>query len=273
MSTKEAQENEGNVKDDIEYFLSLYSDIDQYGLNQLLKYIEELKTFSKTYRQTHTQLKRLCDSNEYTRLYGHYDEVSERITTWFKKATARETELMSDLLSKEASRVCKEKEEKERKEREEKEEKERKENEEKAEKARKREEKARKFEEKERKEREEKEEEKAEKARRREEKERNEVQNVTIEAKHFSNKVEPELKNLVDDAGDLAEIAESIKGLEKLKEKQNELQIKCQLVLEDAYENEFRDMFNLSDSKISECIKTQKKKMKTSKQEAITKDK
>ena len=51
------------------------------------------------------------------------------------------------------------------------------------------------------------------------------------------------------------------------------MQIKCQLVLEDAYENEFRDMFDLSDSNISECRKTQKMKMKTSKQEAITKDK
>ena len=97
--------------------------------------------FSRAYRQTHTQLKRLCDSNEYTRLYGHYDEVSERIRAWFKATTALETELMSDLLSKETSRVCEEKEEKERKE-----------TEEKAEKVRRREEKARKLEEKEKKE-------------------------------------------------------------------------------------------------------------------------
>ena len=102
------------------------------------KYTEELKKFSRTYRQTHTQLKRLCDPDDYTRLYGHYDKDLEKIRTWFKAATARETELTADLLR----RV-------ERKEREEKEEKA---------------EKARKLEEKERKEREEKEEEKAEKA-------------------------------------------------------------------------------------------------------------
>ena len=50
MSTTEAQVKEGNVKDDIEDFLSLYSEIDQYGQNQLSKYIEELKKFSRTYR-------------------------------------------------------------------------------------------------------------------------------------------------------------------------------------------------------------------------------
>ena len=50
------------------------------------------------------------------------------------------------------------------------------------------------------------------------------------------------------------------------------MQIKCQLVLEDAYEDELNDMFNDSESKIIECIKTQKKKIKTLKQEAITKE-
>ena len=50
------------------------------------------------------------------------------------------------------------------------------------------------------------------------------------------------------------------------------MQIKCQLVMEDAYEDELKEMFNDSESKISECIKTQKKKMKTLKQEAITKE-
>ena len=60
---------------------------------------------------------------------------------------------------------------------------------------------------------------------------------MTIEAKHFNNKVEPELTNLVDGAEDLEEIAESIKGLERLKENKNEMQIKCQLVMEDAYED------------------------------------
>ena len=37
------------------------------------------------------------------------------------------------------------------------------------------------------------------------------------------------------------------------------MQIKCQLVVEDAYEDELKDMFNDIESKIIECIKTQKK--------------
>ena len=80
------------------------------------------------------------------------------------------------------------------------------------------------------------------------------------------------MTNLVDDAEDLEEIAESIKRIEILKEKQNEMQIKCQLVLENAYEDQLKDMFNDSESKIVACIKTQKKKMKFLKQEAITEE-
>ena len=110
MSTAEAQINEGNVRDDIEDFLSLYSEIDQYGQNQLIRYIDELKKFSKTYRQTHTQLKRLCDPNEYTRVYGHYDKDLVRIRAWFKAATVRETELMADLLRKDERKEREEKE-------------------------------------------------------------------------------------------------------------------------------------------------------------------
>ena len=75
MSTAEAQIKEGNVRDDIEEFLSLYSEIGQYGQNQLTKYTEELNKFSKTCRQTHTQLKRLCNPEEYTNLYSHYDNL------------------------------------------------------------------------------------------------------------------------------------------------------------------------------------------------------
>ena len=48
------------------------------------------------------------------------------------------------------------------------------------------------------------------------------------------------------------------------------MQIKCQLVLKGAYENELKVMFNDSESTIVE--KTQKKKMKFLKQEAITKE-
>ena len=286
MSTEEAQIKEGNVRDDIEEFLSLYSEIGQYGQNQLNKYTEELKKFSKTYRVTHTQLKRLYNQDDYNKLYGHYDNLLEKIRSWFKAAATRETELTADLLRRvemkeerkereeqrkfeeEKAEKAQRRKEKERKEREEKEEKERKEREEKdkarrqrqkeKDKARRREEKARKLEEKEKKEAEEKAKEKEER--------------VMIEAKHFNNKVEPELTNLVDDAEDLEEIAESIKGLVRLKEKQNEMQIKCQLVLENAYEDQLKDMFNDSESKIVECIRTQKKKMKFLKQEAITKE-
>ena len=50
------------------------------------------------------------------------------------------------------------------------------------------------------------------------------------------------------------------------------MQIKCQLVLKDAYGDELKIMFNDSESRIVECIKTQKKKMKTLKQETITKE-
>ena len=77
------------------------------------------------------------------------------------------------------------------------------------------------------------------------------------------------MTNLVDDAEDLEEIVESIIGLGKLKEKQNELQMKCEFVLGDAYEDEFRDKFDTSKNKISECIKGQKQKPKTLKQAAV----
>ena len=130
MSTEEAQIKEGNIKDDIEEFLSLYSEIGQYGQNQLNKYTEELKKFSKTYRVTHTQLKRLCNLDDYNKLYGHYDDLLEKIRTWFRAAATRETELTADLLRRaerkereEREEKAKEKEDKERKEREEREEK------------------------------------------------------------------------------------------------------------------------------------------------------
>ena len=122
------------------------------------------------------------------------------------------------------------------------------------------EEKAKEKEEKERKEREGKEEKERKELEAKEEKERKNVQKVTIGAKHFIDKVEPELTNLVDDAEDLEEIAESIKGLVRLKEKQNEIQIKCQLVMEDAYEDELKEMFNVSESNIIECIKHRRRK-------------
>ena len=91
MSNEEAQIKESHVKDDIEEFLSLYSEIDQYVQNQLNKYTEELKKFSKTYRVTHTQLKRLCNLDDYNKLYGHYDDLLEKIRTWFRAAATRET--------------------------------------------------------------------------------------------------------------------------------------------------------------------------------------
>ena len=74
----DAQINEGNVKDNIEDFLSLYSEIGQYGQNQLTKYTEELKKYTKTYRLMHTQLKRLCNQEEYTELYSHVDNLVEK---------------------------------------------------------------------------------------------------------------------------------------------------------------------------------------------------
>ena len=62
------------------------------------------------------------------------------------------------------------------------------------------------------------------------------------------------MTNLVEGAEDLEEIVESIIELGKLKEKQNELQMKCEFVLGDAYEDDFRNKFNTSKNKISECI-------------------
>ena len=46
------------------------------------------------------------------------------------------------------------------------------------------------------------------------------------------------MENLVEDAEDFEEIERSIIGLETLKEKQNELQMKCEFILGDAYEAE-----------------------------------
>ena len=95
MSTSEAQIKESSVKEDIEEFLGLYSEISQYGQTQLTKYTEELKKYTKTYRLTHTQLKRLCNPDEYTKLYSHFDNLAEQTRTWFKAAAARESELMA----------------------------------------------------------------------------------------------------------------------------------------------------------------------------------
>ena len=61
--------------------MSLYCEIDQYGHEQLEKYTEELKKLSKTYRNTHSQLKKLCSDDEYTKLYGHYEKDAVRIRT------------------------------------------------------------------------------------------------------------------------------------------------------------------------------------------------
>ena len=74
MSTLDAHINEGNLRDDIDDFLNLYDEIDKYGQDQLLKYIEELKKLSRAYRHTHNQLKKLCEPHEYTKLYSHYDK-------------------------------------------------------------------------------------------------------------------------------------------------------------------------------------------------------
>ena len=81
------------------------------------------------------------------------------------------------------------------------------------------------------------------------------MRKVKIKAKHFINKVEPELTNLVEDAEDLEEIVESIIGLGKLKEKPNGLQINC-------------DKFDTCENNISE-YKGQRQKSKALKQAAI----
>ena len=94
-----------------------------------------------------------------------------------------------------------------------------------------------------------------------------------VEVKHFIKKVEPELRNLVEDAEDLEEIERGIIGLENLKEKQNELQMKCEFILRDAYEGESGDKFDTTDNKISVCIKEQTQKIKILKQAAIRKEK
>ena len=115
-------------------FLTLYGEIYKYGQDQLLKYIEVLEKLSRAYRHTHNQLKKLCESHEYTSLYGHYDKEVKRIREWIKAATARETELMAGKEredKEEKAEKARRREEKERKEREEKEEKVKKEREEK----------------------------------------------------------------------------------------------------------------------------------------------
>ena len=91
--------------------------------------------------------------------------------------------------------------------------------------------------------------------------------------KHFIYKVDSELKNLVEDAEDLEEIERSIIGLETLKEKQNELQMKCEFILGDAYEAEFGRKFETNENKISDCTKVQKQKIKSLKQEAVREEK
>ena len=110
MSTAEAQITESSVKEDIEEFLGIYSEISQYGQTQLTRYTEELKEYTKTYRRTHTQLKRLCNPDEYTELYGHFDNLVEQTKTWFKAAAAREAELTAAMA---AMQWMKEREEKE----------------------------------------------------------------------------------------------------------------------------------------------------------------
>ena len=79
MSTTDAQINEGNLRDDIDDFLTLYDEIDKYGQDQLLKYIEVLEKLSRAYHHTHNQLKKLCEPHEYTKLYSHYDKEVKRI--------------------------------------------------------------------------------------------------------------------------------------------------------------------------------------------------
>ena len=187
MSTEQAKMNEASVRGDITEFISLYSDIDLYGLKQLEKYTDKLTKLSKAYRDTHSQLKKLCVGDEYERHYGHYENDEKRIRIWVKAATARENEEKTrekEDKGREKDELCK-KEEKKKHEL--------------------REDKARK---------------------------------AKIEVKHFIYKVDSELENLVEDAEDLEEIERSILGLETLKEKQNEFQMKCEFKLGDAYEAE-----------------------------------
>ena len=87
MSTEQAKMNEASVRGDITEFISLYSDIDLYGLKQLEKYTNKLTKLSKAYRDTHSQLKKLCVGDEYGRHYSHYENDEKRIRTWVKAST------------------------------------------------------------------------------------------------------------------------------------------------------------------------------------------
>ena len=103
--------NEASVRGDITEFISLYSDIELYGLKQLEKYTDKLTKLSKAYRDTHSQLKKLCVGDEYERHYDHYGNDEKRIRIWVKAATAREKE---GLLRKEKEEKTREKEDKAR---------------------------------------------------------------------------------------------------------------------------------------------------------------